>query len=97
MQYLYFYLLLLILTFIIRGFPESQKSLNFPINSRKISLFYWTFSGHGKPSSLQLRTPLIFAAKCGHLDLVKCLLENGADINKADKKVGNLNDIVNIF
>ena len=31
------------------------------------------------------RTPLIYAAKCGRLDVTKALLDKGADIEHSDK------------
>ena len=36
----------------------------------------------------QGRTPLSYAAQCGHLDIVKYLIEKGVDIDKADRQVG---------
>ena len=36
----------------------------------------------------QKRTSLSFAAERGHLDIVTYLVENGADIDKADNQVG---------
>ena len=36
----------------------------------------------------QEKTPLSHAAGCGHLDIVKYLVEKGADIDKFDNDVG---------
>ena len=33
-------------------------------------------------------TPLLWAALCGQLDVVKCLVDKGADVNAMDKHGG---------
>ena len=37
----------------------------------------------------QGETPLRYAAKSGHLDIVKYLIEKGANLDKADAYVGD--------
>ena len=37
----------------------------------------------------QKKTPVMYATYPGHLDVVKYLIEKGADIHKADNEVGN--------
>ena len=42
-------------------------------------------------------SPLSYAVESGHLDIVKYLIENGADIDKTDNDVGDQADELDIF